>query len=49
MLLQNKKKIGVFKDECNGIAPSYAGLHAEMYSLKYGDTEKKLPKVLRNM
>ena len=45
---QNKKKIGVFKEECNGIAPSsYVGLRAKMYSLKYEDTEKKAAEGVR--
>ena len=43
--ITNKKKIGVFKDECNGIPPSsYVGLRAKMYSLKYGDNTKKAAK-----
>ena len=41
----NKKVIGKFKDECNGIPPSsYVGLRPKIYSLKYGETEKTIAK-----
>ena len=41
----NKKKIGVFKDECNSIPPSsYVGLRPKMYSIRYDESEKKAAK-----
>jgi len=42
---ENKKKIGVFKDECDGIPPSsYVGLRPKMYSLSYGGITKTAAK-----
>ena len=38
----NLKKIGLFKDECNGVAlSSYVALRSKMYSLKYSDDSVK--------
>ena len=48
--ITNKKKIGVFKDECNSIPPSsYVGLRAKMYSLKYSENEKKAAKGVKKI
>src|SRR5664279_3604819 len=45
----NKKKVGKFKDECDGKAPvSFVGLRSKMYSLLVGkDDEKKTAKGMK--
>ena len=41
----NKKVLGKMKDECGGaVIEEFVGLRPKMYSLKYGDQEKKTAK-----
>ena len=41
----NQKKVGKFKDETSSIPINeFIGLRTKMYSIKYGETEKKVAK-----